>query len=99
MGCCFGIVGLAMPRLALFIVWISTNWVARAIDVWAVALLGFLFLPYTTLAYVLLYHWSAGVSGFEFFLVALAFIVDLGALVGGGYTNRHYVPGSSGSSL
>ncbi len=47
-------------------------------------LLGFFLLPWTTLAYAVM--WSASsdrVSGFEWFIVILAFVIDLGS-----YANR-----------
>jgi hypothetical protein len=49
-----------------------------------VPLLGFFLLPWTTLAYAVM--WSAGsnqVSGFEWFIVVLAFLFDLA-----GWANR-----------
>jgi hypothetical protein len=44
-----------------------------------VPLLGFFLLPWTTLAYAVM--WSSGdrVNGFEWFIVILAFFFDLGA--------------------
>ena len=48
-------------------------------------LIGFFVLPWTTLAYAGM--WSAGTNelrGFEWFIVVLAFLVDLGSYVGGG---------------
>ena len=48
-------------------------------------MLGFLLLPWTTLAYVVFYDVGAGreVRGFEWFLVALAFLFDVGSYAGG----------------
>lgn len=47
--------------------------------------LGFFLLPWTTLAYAVMWAVSpAGVEGFEWFIVALAFLVDLGAFAKGG---------------
>jgi hypothetical protein len=49
-----------------------------------VPFLGFFLLPWTTLAYALM--WSAGsdgVVGFEWFIVVLAFLFDLGSYAGG----------------
>jgi hypothetical protein len=57
---------------------------SRAFDSWFLPLLGFFLLPWTTLAYAVM--WSAGsnqVAGFEWFIVVLAFLFDLGA-----YANR-----------
>jgi hypothetical protein len=52
----------------------------RAYDSWIVPLLGFFLLPWTTLAYAVM--WVAGtngVNGFEWFIVILAFLFDLGS--------------------
>ena len=51
---------------------------------WFVPFLGFFLLPWTTLAYAVM--WSSGsneVSGFEWFIVILAFLVDLGSYAQG----------------
>jgi len=42
-----------------------------------VAALGFLLLPWTTLAWAVCYAAPKGVQGFGWFLVILAFVVDL----------------------
>jgi hypothetical protein len=44
-----------------------------------VPLLGFFLLPWTTLAYAVMWSSSDRVSGFEWFIVVLAFVIDLGA--------------------
>lgn len=41
--------------------------------------IGFFFLPWTTLAYAVMWSSSHRVSGFEWFIVILAFVIDLGA--------------------
>jgi hypothetical protein len=48
-------------------------------------LLGFFFLPRTTLAYAAFWDGGPGhhVYGFEWVFVALAFLIDLGAYAGG----------------
>ena len=56
----------------------------RAYDDWIVPVLGFFLVPWTTLAYAVM--WSAGprgVEGFEWFIVAVAFLFDLGSLAQG----------------
>jgi hypothetical protein len=40
-------------------------------------------LPWTTLAYAGMWSSSNGVRGFEWFIVILAFLVDLGSWAGG----------------
>jgi hypothetical protein len=77
-GCFVALLSLISPRLALFAIWIFSDLLSRAFDSWVVPLLGFFLLPWTTLAYAVM--WSVGtdkVSGLEWFLVILAFFVDL----------------------
>ncbi len=85
MPCLIALFALIGPRVALVFTFLLSNLIGRAIDGWLVALLGFLFLPWTTLAYVVFHDVGAGreVAGFEWFLVGLAFVVDIGAYVGG----------------
>ena len=73
------------PRVALIFTAIFSDMISRAIDSTIVAVLGFLFLPWTTLAYVVFYDVGAGleVRGIEWFLVGLAFVVDISSYVGG----------------
>lgn len=60
--------------------WLLSDLLSRAFDGWLLPLLGFFLLPWTTLAYALM--WNTGthaVTGFEWFVVAIAFLADLGA--------------------
>jgi len=75
--------------LALFALWLFSDLLSRAFDSWFVPLLGFFLLPWTTLAYAVM--WSASsnqVNGFEWFIVILAFVIDLGAYVRGSRERR-----------
>ena len=85
MPCLIALFALIGPRVALVFTWLTSNMIGRAIDGWIVAVLGFLFLPWTTLAYVVFYDVGAGreVAGLEWFLVGLAFVVDIGSYAGG----------------
>jgi len=71
------------PRLALFALWLFTDLLSRAFESWIVPFLGFFLLPWTTLAYAGMWASSDGVKGFEWFIVVLAFLIDLGSLAGG----------------
>ena len=67
-------------RLALLAVWLSTPLVNRAFHGgWVLPLLGIIFLPITTLAYVLVYYISGSVTGWAWLWVVLAFLLDLAA--------------------
>jgi hypothetical protein len=85
MGCLLGLLALISPRLVLFVLWIFSNVLSRAFDSWIVPLLGFFLLPWTTLAYAAFWSWGPGhhVTGFEWFFVVLAFLIDIGSYTGG----------------
>jgi len=78
---------LAGPRLAILIWWLINplRWqVTFTSFIWP--LLGFIFLPFTTLMYVLVA--PGGVVGFDWVWLVLAVIIDLGSYGGGAYGNR-----------
>lgn len=88
MPCCVALVALLSPRLALIVMAIFSDVLSRSMDSWFIPFVGFLFLPWTTLAYA--FMWDMGthqVSGFEWFIVIFAFLVDLSSY-GGGYRAR-----------
>ena len=70
--CCLALVaGFLGPRLALFVWWVFGNKVDAAFDNWIWPLLGLIFLPWTTLAYVLAWGPVNAVSGAGWLVVAL----------------------------
>jgi hypothetical protein len=86
MPCLVVLLALISPRLALFCLWLFSNILSRSFDSWIVPLIGFFVLPWTTLAYAGM--WSAGtneVYGFEWFIVGLAFVADVGSYVSSRY--------------
>jgi hypothetical protein len=88
MGCLLALVALISARLALIFVAIFSDILSRAFDSWIVPVLGFFLLPWTTLAYALLWDSGRKVDGFEWFLVVLAFLVDLSSYAGGDRVRR-----------
>ena len=83
MGCLVVLFALISPRLALFVLFLFTDLLSRAFDSWFVPFLGFFLLPWTTLAYAAMWASSNTVTGFEWFIVVLAFLIDLSAYAGG----------------
>ena len=78
MGCFVVLFALISPRLALFFVAVFSDLLSRAFDSWFIPLLGFFLLPWTTLAYAVMWDLGTnGVTGFEWFIVILAFLADL----------------------
>jgi hypothetical protein len=94
MGCLFAIFAGFAPRLAFLFYWIARPaHVDAAFHTWIWPLLGFIFLPFTTLMWVLLYTPPVGITGFDWFWIALAVVLDIGGLASNGYANRDRVPG------
>lgn len=84
MGCFLVLFALIGPRVALIWLWLSDDLLSRAFDSTILPLIGFFLLPWTTVAYAVM--WDVGthrVSGFEWFVVGLAFVADLAAFGGG----------------
>lgn len=78
------------PRAALFMWYLlSPSRFQAAISSTLLACLGFLFLPWTTLAYLAAWNPVSQVSGFGWFVVAFGFVADLAMWFGGGYGNRN----------
>ena len=81
---CFAVI---FPRIVLFLVWLYGNgYLERALSSALWLILGFIFLPLTTLAYAYAFHsWSVdgSISLLGWALVAVAVLVDLGSLGGG----------------
>jgi hypothetical protein len=76
--CCLALTaGFFGPRVALFIWWVFGNKVDAAFDTWIWPLLGLIFLPWTTLAYVLAWGPINAVSGAGWLVVALGFAADI----------------------
>ncbi|HEY5578527.1 MAG TPA: hypothetical protein VIL12_02420 [Acidimicrobiia bacterium] len=86
-GCLVALVALASPRLALFLIWIFSARVEIAFqNRLLLPLLGLIFLPWTTLFYVVAYAPVAGVTGIGWFFVVFGFLADLGSYFGGRYS-------------
>ncbi|HET9677257.1 MAG TPA: hypothetical protein VFP21_07120 [Solirubrobacterales bacterium] len=79
MGCLVVLLAFLSPRLALFAIFLFSDLLSRAFDSWFVPFLGFFLLPWTTLAYAVMWNSSDRVYGFEWFIVILAFAIDMGS--------------------
>ncbi len=88
MPCLIGLIALAMPRLALVPVFLFSDFLGRAYHTALWPIVGFLFLPLTTLAYAAAINWKGSVSGGYFFMVLVAALIDLGIVGGGGWHRR-----------
>jgi hypothetical protein len=68
-------------------IWLFSNLLSRAFDEWLIPLIGFFLLPWTTLAFAGMWDLGRGgeVTGFEWFIVGLAFVADLSSYGGSRY--------------
>ena len=77
--CCLALIaGFIGPRIAAVLWWIfdPTRW-DLAFGSWIWPALGILLVPWTTLAYVLMWSVVGGVEGWEWLVVALGFAIDI----------------------
>ena len=89
--CLIVLLGAMVPRITLALIYVFTDgpW-TRVLEPWWLGLLGFLFLPYTTLAYVVIHHVSGDVSVHNMphlIIMLVALLIDVGAWGG---SHRHY---------
>ena len=93
MCCFFTLLVFLGPRIAGIFWWLiqPARWVgateASAFNSWIWPVLGLIFLPWTTLMYVIVA--PGGVVGiWEWLFVGLAVVIDIAAYTGGGYGNK-----------
>ena len=91
------------PRLAILVWWLMDSVrfkLAFSTDVWPLhlpfpywvwPLIGAIFVPWTTLAYLIVF--PGGVAGLDWLWLGLGLLVDLGSHFGGGYRNRDRIRG------
>jgi hypothetical protein len=93
MPCLVGCLALSMPRIALVLVWLfSPGYLGAPFETRLWPLLGFLFLPLTTLAYAFVWHQGEGaISWGGVIVLIVAVLIDLG-LVGSGARSRRKRP-------
>jgi hypothetical protein len=88
MGCILPIVSLFMPRLAMVFIWLLTNWFGQAFQTILWPVLGFFFMPYTTLVYMLaMIQNNHQITGFWLVLLVVAVLFDMGGQ-GGSFRRR-----------
>lgn len=78
-GCLLALFSLITPRLVMIFILLMTDWFSRAYETVMWPVLGFIFMPYTTLAYMgAMLNNGQSVSGGWLILVIIAVIADLG---------------------
>ncbi len=88
MPCLLLIVFLAFPRIALVVLFLFSNYLQRAYHGLLLPVLGFLFLPLTTLAYAWMTNTHQTIAGVNLLILIIAVVIDLGGLSGGEHHRR-----------
>jgi hypothetical protein len=77
MGLLFVLIALLSPRLGIVVLWAFTNYIDRSFNGFLVPLLGLLFLPWTTLMYVLVQAPAGRISFWGWLFVGIGVILDM----------------------
>lgn len=80
MPCLLGILGFFAPRFVIVLLVVFTGYMGRAYETLLWPLLGFVFMPLTTLAYAWARNSYGTVHGLGLVVVVLAVLFDLGIL-------------------
>jgi hypothetical protein len=88
MPCLLLILVVAFPRLILVLLFLFSRYLQHAYHNLLIPLLGFIFLPLTTLAYAWLTNNHMPLEGVNLLILVVAVIVDVGGLGGGEYHRR-----------
>ncbi|MBZ5575497.1 MAG: hypothetical protein LAP40_02925 [Acidobacteriia bacterium] len=88
MGCCLLVLFLAFPRVVLAVLFFFSTYLERAYHGLLIPLLGFLFLPLTTLTYAWMTNAHMRIEGVNLLILVAAAVIDAGGLGGGAYQKR-----------
>jgi hypothetical protein len=76
-GCLFLLIMMLSPRLGVIVLWAFTNYVSLAFNSWVWPLLGLIFLPWTTLLYILVAAPVGGITFWGWLFVGLGLHSDI----------------------
>jgi hypothetical protein len=88
MPCLLVIVVAAFPRVVLVLMYLGSTYIQRAYHDLLIPVLGFFFLPLTTIVYAWMVNTHMPLEGINLIILLVAVIVDVGGLGGGEYHRR-----------
>jgi len=88
MGCVIFLLMLAFPRVVLVLMFLFSTYLERAYHGLILPIVGFIFLPLTTLVYAWMVNSGYPPSGTYLVLLILAVVIDVGGLGGSEYHRR-----------
>lgn len=84
MPCLIALLALLAPRITIILLVVFSDYLGQAYQTVLWPLLGFFFMPFTTLAYAFAINANGSVAGLYLVLVVVAVLFDLGSMGGGG---------------
>ena len=84
MGCLMVLFALVTPRFVMILLWLFTDYLSQAFGSFFWPLLGFFFLPTTTMAFAIAQNEFQGTKGWGLVVLILGVMVDFGLLGGSG---------------
>lgn len=88
MPCLLVILVLAFPRVIMLLMFLFSTYLQRAYNGLIIPLLGFFFLPLTTIVYAWLVNSHMPLEGANVIILIIAVLVDVGGLGGGEWHRR-----------
>ena len=88
MPCLLVVLVLAFPRVILVLMFLLSNYLQRAYHDLILPIIGFIFLPLTTIAYAWMVNNRMALEGINLLILVVAVIIDLGGLGGGEWHRR-----------
>ena len=79
MPCLLTLIVLMFPRVVLILMWLFSNSLDRAYHGLVIPLLGFIFLPITTIVYAWMVNSGLPIQGFNLFIIVIAVLLDAGS--------------------
>jgi hypothetical protein len=88
MPCLLALLMVAFPRVAILLLFFFTNYFGRAFNSILLLLVGFVFLPLTTIVYAWIVNAGEPLAGIYLVAIIVAVLADVGLLSGGEYHRR-----------
>jgi len=89
MPCLLVLIVLLFPRIVLVAMFLLSNYLQTAYQNLLIPVLGFIFLPLTTLVYAWIVNSHLPLEGINLIFLILAVVIDVGGLGGGEFHRRH----------
>lgn len=91
MPCLLAILALSFPRIMMVVLYLFTEFFTRAYQSILILILGFIFLPLTTIVYAWMVNAGHPVAGIYLAVLVVTALIDLGLLGSGEYGRRRRV--------